>query len=69
MKYDNYDEDAIRQREKKITVDEEEKTEDFKKKTYYDGDCDIFNSACSSYCECNIGAEKTLGQKRHLLLI
>ena len=43
--------------------DKEEKTEDFKKKIYYDGSCDIFNSACSSYCEYNIGAEKNIGSK------
>ena len=48
---------------RKITVDEEEKTEDFKKKIYYNGSCNIFNSACSSYCEYNIGAEKNIGSK------
>ena len=48
MKYDNYDEDAIRRsRKRKSQLMKEEKTEDFKKKTYYDGSCDIFNSACS----------------------
>ncbi|MFQ7395404.1 MAG: hypothetical protein ACLRMX_10065 [Lachnospira eligens] len=69
MKYDNYDEDAIRRSRKRKSQLMKKKRQKILKKTYYDGSCDILIVLAVVIVNVTLGLKKTLGQKQHLLLI